>query len=161
MNPRDPMNLEQKKRIERMLAEDAGIEIPMDEAYYDRLHDKIMAAVEETEIKPRPWTEKPLTLLRGHWRSWAAAGGSLMGLFLTLQMMATYGGFSLEGSHTAVAARNEDRLLVEVLKNPDAFSRTMFVSRSEEDFFIDVAGESLENLTNDKFNQMMGGKSAL
>lgn len=160
--PRNPNERKERLKIEAMLAEEADIELPMDPAFYDRLHDKIMAGVEETEIRPRrPWIERPYSLLQKHWRSWLTGGASLMSLLLTAHLASFQAGFLLDDTHTVVAARQEDRLLVEVLNNPDAFSRTLLGSNSEEDFFIDVASQSFENLTNDKFNEMMGGRSSL
>jgi len=49
--------------------------LPINPAYYDRLHDKIMARIEETEMETpaRPVAkvfEKSSRLLRDHWRGW-------------------------------------------------------------------------------------------
>lgn len=41
------------------LESEQDIELPMDPAYYQRLHDRIMAAVERKESTPPDWYEKP------------------------------------------------------------------------------------------------------
>lgn len=51
------------------------VQLPNNQAYYDRLHDRIMARIEETEIEAplRPAMrsfEKSKALLRDHWRGW-------------------------------------------------------------------------------------------
>jgi hypothetical protein len=50
-------------------------QLPTNPAYYDRLHDKIMARVAETEMQPPQGPaarsfEKSARLLRDHWRGW-------------------------------------------------------------------------------------------
>lgn len=54
------------------------VQLPDSKAYYDRLHEKIMARIEETEIEAprrpaRRSFEKSKQLLRDQWRSWLAS----------------------------------------------------------------------------------------
>lgn len=51
------------------------VQLPNNQAYFDRLHDKIMAKIEDTEMEApvRPAMrsfEKSKELLRDHWRGW-------------------------------------------------------------------------------------------
>lgn len=46
------------------------IETPMSGEYYNKLHDKIMSAVESSQIKPAPKLQVAKNLLRAHWRGW-------------------------------------------------------------------------------------------
>lgn len=53
----------------------ADVLLPNNQAYYDRLHNRIMARVEETEIETqRPANtkifDKSARYLRDHWRGW-------------------------------------------------------------------------------------------
>lgn len=138
------------------LEADKDLELPMDPAFYDRLHDKIMAGVEKTEMEHPAWYEKPQKYLRGHWRSWSLFGGSLSVLLLSLHLSAGLVTKSLHGSHAVTAARQEDRLLDQALKAPDALSRSILISQTESEFFVDLADSSFEDLSIDKFNRIMG-----
>ena len=51
------------------------VQLPNNQAFYDRLHDKIMARIEDTEmetpVSPAARSiEKSKRLLRDHWRGW-------------------------------------------------------------------------------------------
>jgi hypothetical protein len=54
------------------------VRLPNNQAYYDRMHDKIMARVDDTEMEApvRPAArsfEKSKKLLRDHWKGWLAS----------------------------------------------------------------------------------------
>jgi hypothetical protein len=57
-------------KLVKTLLENKEIEMPMDAAYYDRLHAKIMNGVEEAARRPRSplrpsaWYEKPKSFLK-------------------------------------------------------------------------------------------------
>jgi hypothetical protein len=51
------------------------VRLPNNQAYFNRMHDKIMARIEDTEMEApiRPamrGLQKPMQLLRDHWRGW-------------------------------------------------------------------------------------------
>ncbi|WP_413288769.1 hypothetical protein [Bdellovibrio sp. HCB337] len=52
------------------------VQLPNNQAYYDRLHDKIMARVEDAEMETptrqpvRTYDKTASKLLRDHWRGW-------------------------------------------------------------------------------------------
>lgn len=140
------------------LESNKDIELPMDPAFYDRLHARIMAEVEKIEMKPSPWYEKPGTYLRAHWRSWLALGGSLSGLALAAQLGSIIVKSSLNGSHAVFAAQQEDRFLDQALQAPETVSRSILVSQADADFFMDVADRSFDNLSEEQFNRLIGGK---
>lgn len=56
--------------VMRALEADRDLALPMDPAYYDQLHDKIMERIEKTPMRPSPWYEKPRRLLLAPWRYW-------------------------------------------------------------------------------------------
>lgn len=70
------------------------MELPMSEAYYDNLHDKIMAGIDSLPspaptsptITPRPgtkpWYARPAQMLPAALKNWAFLGGGLSGLAL-------------------------------------------------------------------------------
>lgn len=64
-----------KKRLQAAAAWEA-MELPQNQRYYDRLHDKIMAKIEEAEMEAPPIKfvdkvfEKSNYYLRLQWRDW-------------------------------------------------------------------------------------------
>src|SRR5688500_8756695 len=68
-------------KLRRQLKKGGEIKLPMDDAFYERLHDKIMAAVAETEIKPVSKIEATQELLQRHWRSISQVTLALLLLF--------------------------------------------------------------------------------
>lgn len=66
------------EELMKALEADRELPLPMDATYYDRLHDRIMSAIDETpgstrgrppELKHKTWFEKPRSLF---WRPWRA-----------------------------------------------------------------------------------------
>lgn len=146
---------------ETMDALDAAkdVSLPMDPAYYERLHDRIMAAVDRAESRPpapRPWYARPQGYLRTHWKSWLTMGGGISGFALVAHLGAIAVAKTLHESHAVVAAQQEDLLFAEALRSPDALSRSLLVSQTESEFFVDVASGSFENLSSDQIIQFVG-----
>lgn len=151
MSSKTPM-----EELFRALDADKDIELPMDPAFYDRLHDKIMASIDKTEMENPAWYEKPKKYLASHWKSWTLFGGSLSSLALALHLGAAAVTSHLNQSRTVISAQHEDRFLELALHSPDALSRSILVSQTEAEFFVDLADSSFENLSIEKFNRIMG-----
>lgn len=79
MNRRRPM-----VDLMKTLEADREIDLPMESAYYDRMHDKIMAQIEKTPMRPSPWYEKPSRVLMGPWKSWQKPGRGFIALAMVL-----------------------------------------------------------------------------
>lgn len=138
------------------LEKEESIDLPMDEAFYERLHDKIMTAVEQTEVKPKTRWEKPRKLLQAHWRGWLYTSGSLMTLVLVAILVAQQQGNVVSKSHIAQVAKNEEQILSKALESPDAFSQTLISHQSSSDFLVDVADRSFDDLSEVRFKKIMG-----
>jgi hypothetical protein len=155
------MRADLDKQVKRSLKADPAVpEIPMDDAFYERLHDRIMAAVEHTEIEPRSlahilW-DKPRRMIRGHWKAWVVSGTSmLMVLVASVHTPAVLSKF-LDESHTVQVVRNEDQFIDETINSPEAFSDTLVSYQSEDDFFVDVAERSFHDLSQEHVREIMG-----
>lgn len=62
----------------QVLESEQDIELPMDPAYYQRLHDRIMAGVAQSENAPPDWYEKPRSArVPPSWRNIVDASTSL------------------------------------------------------------------------------------
>ena len=135
------------------------IELPMDAAFYDRLHDKIMAKVEHAEMAPKENLSGPKKFLKNQltkqWRSWVYPTGStlalaVVGTLLTMQFSST------KTLSVQALNQNTEKVISAALESPDAISQSLLVSQTEADFFVDVASQSFENLSIAQFNKIMG-----
>lgn len=135
---------------------DRDIELPMDPAFYDRLHDKIMAGIAQKAPKQVTWQARSIRYAQTHARSFLAFVGCVSGLAMAAHMGATSLSAGLSKSHASIAARQEDRLLFAALGSPEEMSKTLLLSQGESEFFVDAAGASFENLSTEKFNRILG-----
>lgn len=131
------------------------MELPMDPAFYDKLHDKIMARIEHVEMAPKQRLSGPKKFLKTQWRSWVYPTGStlalaVVGTLLTMQ-------FSSSKLHSIQALNQKsEKVISAALESPDAISQSLLISQTEADFFVDVASQSFENLNIAQFNKIMG-----
>lgn len=155
MDREDQMNRMDKLR--KGLKAHDEVELPMNDEFFDRLHSKIMAEVEKTEIAPTPIMMKPRKLLRSHWRGWLYPLSGVSSLFLLAFLIApqvTKVNQSLQ--RAGLLSDGHERIVAAALLSPEELSQTLISSQTESDFFMDVATESFENLSVAKFNNIMG-----
>ncbi|MGZ3768353.1 MAG: hypothetical protein ACXVCP_03760 [Bdellovibrio sp.] len=137
------------------------IELPMDDAFFDRLHDKIMAEVDKTEIAPTPVFMKSRKLLRSHWRGWLySIGGVSSVLVLGSLLMSQFSHINETMQRVGLFSDGHERIVAEALLSPEQLNQTLISTQNESDFFMDVASESFENLSVAKLNKIMneGGR---
>lgn len=151
------MRPDTEKHVQRALKNNpAGPELPMDDAFYERLHDRIMAAVEKTQIEPvSPW-EKPRRMIRGHWKAWLVSGSSLMMVLMATVLSPSVAHQVLDESHTVQVVRNENQIVSETLSSPETFSETLVSNQTGDDFFVDVAERSFHDLSQEHVREIMG-----
>jgi hypothetical protein len=152
--------MDQKGRLDKVrkgLKEADNLELPMNEDFFDRLHDKIMAEVEKTDIAPAPPMIASRNLLRKHWRGWLYPAGGITSLFLLLALVLPQVSKVTEGMQRAgLASDGQDRIASRALLTPEELAQTFISSQSDSDFLMDVASESFENLSIAQFNKIMG-----
>ncbi|MFV3407070.1 hypothetical protein [Bdellovibrio bacteriovorus] len=149
--------MDRMDKVRKGLKAADDMELPMNEDFFDRLHDKIMAEVETTEIKPAPVLMTPRNLLRSHWRGWlypVSGVASLMAFAVLLMPQVSKVNQSM--TRAGLLSDGHERIVSEALLSPEEISQTLISTQSESDFFMDVARESFENLSVDKFNKIMG-----
>lgn len=133
------------------------LELPIGDDFFDRLHDKIMAEVEQTEIAPPPMLLTPRNMLRAHWRGWLYPAGGMMSLFMfTSLLLSQVSKVNQSMMRVGLFSDGRERIVAEALLSPEDLSQTLISTQSDSDFFMDVAGESFENLSVAKFNKIMG-----
>ncbi len=149
MNPTDP-------ELKRVLRKNDEVELPMDEAFYERLHDKIMQAVESADIAPVSAWQKPRQKLRDHWRNWVVSGGSVIMILIASLQTPTLVKTFLNDSHVVQVVKNEDAFNMESTDSPEAFSDSLIVYQNQSDFFVDVAERSFHDLSKENIREIMG-----
>lgn len=143
---------EREKQIKRQLKLTQEQEIPMNQEFYDRLHDKIMAAVEQVEIQPISRIDSTQQVLKRHWRQWTKSVFSIVVAMVALGSLSWVFSQSADkawsSSRTVQLMENENLILSEAVLSPEDFSNSSISYQSENDFFVDVAlaHENLETL---------------
>lgn len=152
--------MDEHKRLDKVKQElkmRDDLELRLDDAYFDRLHAKIMMEVDKTVMAPAPVLMTPRNLLRSHWRGWLYPTGGILSLFLMSSVLITQVSkvnHSLQ--RVGLYSDGRERIVQEALLSPEDLSQTLISTQSESDFLIDLAGESFENLSVAKLKQVMG-----
>lgn len=150
MKRRGPMD-----DLMKSLEADREIDLPMDAAFYDRLHDKIMAQVEKTPMRPAPWYQKPRRLLLSPWKSWPKPGRGFAALALIL-----LSGWTLspsdEASNSVQGASGDLMREVDALvrATPEVATQSWLTGQLESEFLMDVSASSFENQEQDLFKSL-------
>ncbi|MEK2644371.1 hypothetical protein [Bdellovibrio sp. BCCA] len=149
--------MDRMDKVRKGLKASDDLELPMSEDFFDRLHDKIMAEVEQTEIAPAPMLMTPRNVLRAHWRGWLYPAGGVMSLFLfSALLLSQVSKVNQSMQRVGLLSDGHERIVAQALLSPEDLSQTLISTQSESDFFMDVASESFENLSVAKFNKIMG-----
>lgn len=121
-----------------------SIELELDDAFYEQLHNKIMAAVDEIEIQPASRYRVPKQMMKRHWRSLSQISLALLMLFGVNKTASQYVLSLWSSSHTVKLVQNEKEIIHQALASPDEFSNSMISYQSNNDFFMEVASRNLD-----------------
>ncbi len=148
------------EKMRKRLKSADDLELPMNDDFFDRLHDKIMAEVEKTDIAPTPVFIASRNKLRAHWRGWLYPTGGLMSLALMASLLVSQvSEVNRSMQRAGLVSDGQARIAAEAILTPENLSQTLISTQSEADFLMDVAQESFENLSVANFNKIMGEKS--
>lgn len=133
------------------------IELPMDPEFFDKLHNKIMAQVNETVIEPTSTLQRPKRFIRAHWREWVFPAGTTLAMVFAVNFVLSQMS-KLDSGRVESAKLNlsGEQVVAAALDSPDSIAQTVISSQAESDFFVDVASHSIENLSVSQFNKIMG-----
>ncbi|MGE5087121.1 MAG: hypothetical protein ACM3MG_12520 [Bacillota bacterium] len=144
-------------KVRKGLKAQEELELPLNADFFDRLHDKIMSEVEQTEIAPAPFLMTPRNMFRAHWRGWVYPTGALMSVAAMVAVLMPQVSKVNEGlQRVGLLSDGRERIVAEALLSPEDLSKTLISSQTDSDFFVDVASESSENLTIAKLQKIMG-----
>lgn len=132
--------------VNKLKAEDP-FEYPMDDQFFDNLHNKIMLSVEKTEMKPvnkweKTWVFLEQKTVNHRARLKKAVKLSITATTLTIGVgILSYGvDYSIEKTS---AKKNQNKLLIisEAKKNPLEWSEMVINYQNENDFYADVLSQ--------------------
>lgn len=148
--------MKENQGLKEQLKREDPIELPMDEMFFDKLHDKIMADVAKTEIKPTTKWAKPWVFLERQARYYRPSNNvrslhvvkmGLVGISLTLGLgLAT---MSLKlfdmSSQNQMAASNRQQIIEQALENPQDWVEMAASVQNDSDFYAEVLNERLSS----------------
>lgn len=115
-------------------------ERPMDEAYFESLHDKIMAKVAQTEIEPPVPFNTQILVLSRYWRKYSRpVARTTMSLAF---VMFGIGYLMTQLTQETPLIERQSVLVKESVQRVDEFSVSVLSPQSELDFMSDVAAHS-------------------
>lgn len=143
--------------LKEQLRREDPIELPMDDLFFDKLHDKIMANVAKTEIQPsltrwsKPWAylERKAHYYRpsNNVRTLHIVKAGIVGVSLTLGLgLAT---MSLKlfdmSSQNQMAASSRQIIIEQALENPQDWVEMAASVQNDSDFYADIVNERLSS----------------
>lgn len=136
--------------IKKLKAEDP-IELPMDQEFFDNLHNKIMLSVDKTEVKPvSKWT-KTWVFLEKKTLVPRAKAKKVVRLGITATTIATgvgllNFGLNLSTQMSSVQVNlNKSSILSEAKRNPVEWSELAVNYQDENDFYADILSQALSH----------------
>ena len=128
--------LESLKETKELLVECDQSEVPEDDDFFDRLHDKIMAGVEKTEVQKdsRPLWVKQKKVFRA-----VASVAMIISVLLV----------GLDTQQVPMTSDGTDQVLSDAVSRSPDIEQTILVYQNKDDFFVDLAQESLDHLSVD------------
>lgn len=133
--------------IEKKLKQKDLIELPMDEKFFEQMHDKIMASVEKTEVKPLSRWAKTWVFLETKAKPHRAMARKVIKtgfVGVTLGMALGLAGLSAKVYHdeyVAQNATNQSRIIQEAKQNPTEWSELVVSYQDSNDFYADVLSQ--------------------
>lgn len=146
--------MEPNQGLREQLRREDPIELPMDDMFFDKLHDKIMADVAKTEIKPassrlsKSWEflERQAHYYRpsNNVRTLHVVKMGLVGVSLTLGLgLATMSLKLFDMSSQNQIASNRQIIIEQALENPQDWVEMAASVQNDSDFYADVMNERL------------------
>jgi hypothetical protein len=149
--------MKENQGLREQLRREDPIELPMDDMFFDKLHDKIMADVAKTEIKPatskwaKPWVflERRANYYRpsNNVQTLRIVKAGIVGVSLTLGLgLAT---MSLKlfdmSSRNQIASNNKQMIIEQALENPQDWVEMAASVQNDSDFYAEVMNERLSS----------------
>lgn len=139
-------SMKEEKLVQKLRDEDP-LWLPMDEDFYNNLHNKIMSAVEETEIKPVSKWEKTWIFLERKTKAQReflkkAAKMGLASMFVFMGFVSVNAPFYFYAKTVAYGLdKNKNSIIAEAKKSPLDWNDLALSYQTENDFYAEVLSE--------------------
>ncbi|MBC7419832.1 MAG: hypothetical protein H7328_03805 [Bdellovibrio sp.] len=133
--------------LAKKLKKEDPIELPMDEKFFENLHDQIMKAVEKTEVKPLSrWAKTWVFLETNTVRSRAMSKKIVKTSFVGLVLATGFAFFALSAKmysdvYVAQNQGNQTKIVNEATKSPMEWSELVVSYQNENDFYADILSQ--------------------
>lgn len=132
--------------VKKLKAEDS-VELPMDESFYNNLHDRIMLSVDNAEIKKlsklsKTWVflERKTSHQRAKFKKAAKAGVSVLVIAAAFGLLQL--GYQSQVQNMNLAqVSNQEGILQEAQKNPAQWSELAATYQNENDLFAEMLSQ--------------------
>lgn len=141
--------------LKEQLKREDPVELPMDDMFFDRLHDKIMAEVEKTEVKPTSRWSKTWEFLECKARYYRPSNNvrtlhvvkmGLVGVSLTLGLgLATASLKLFDMTSQGQLVSHRQVILEQALENPQDWVEMAASVQNDSDFYAEVINERLSS----------------
>ena len=147
--------------IKQKLKKEDPVELPMDDLFFEQMHNKIMQAVEKTEIKtPTKWAKSKIFLeqkaLSYQPLFKKAVKVAVVGLVTSISvgLLGVSQTFfaSLEGSN---GSSNQSKILQEAGRNPSQWLDMVVSYQNESDFYAEVLSRRSDLATMVEIDQVL------
>jgi hypothetical protein len=138
----DLESLEGFKEAKQLLKDSDDVYLPGDD-FFDRLHSKIMTGVEKTSVQKetRPFWQRHRRLLKN------MTAAAMLGAVLLA---------GLNTQQVKVRGDGTDQVLSDAVSRSPDIHETVLVYQNQDDFFVDLAQESLDHLSVDNVQELVG-----
>jgi hypothetical protein len=149
------------KDIEKKLKQEDLVELPMDEKFFEELHNKIMASIEKTEVKPLSRWSKTWVFLEAKAKPHRSLARKVIKtgfVGLTLGLAVGLAGLSAKmytEVHMAQNASNKLRIIQEAKQNPTEWSDLVVSYQDSNDFYADVLSQQNDLKTLAEINRVL------
>jgi len=146
--------------IKNKLKEEDPVQLPMNDLFFEKMHDQIMARVEKTEIKPLSRWAKTWVFLekKVHYyqpsnniKSLKVVRFSLVGVTLTLGLSLGLNSLRLLNMSKDVVTHRQ-AIENQALNNPKDWIELVGIMQNENDFIAEVANEKMAHLKNEQID---------
>ncbi len=136
--------------LERKIKKEDPIELPMDEKFFENMHNQIMQSIEQTEITPPTRLEKAWLFLETKaWRPGGLTRKIIKASFAGLAIITGTGLVALGiqfylNVNSSGALGNQSKIIKEAKSNPVEWAEMVSSYQNENDFYADVLSQKTD-----------------
>ena len=155
MNPHPKKEHQTKLAIQSKLRESGKADLDFSDEFFDRMHDRIMAKVECSQMQPPPRAVDKMKkyVMSKPWRQVLLSRETFALFLLVFGMTYQTAQHSIYSQWMKYQTR-EENLLAHALESPDLLHK-LTDARPQNDFFVDVANHSMNDFEYEQLKQAL------